>query len=417
MIDHTKIDSYPLQMVKSLRKAGHTTYLVGGCVRDLLLGRVPKDFDISTSAKPHEIRKILERGSLIGNRFKLVLVRHGESQYEIATFRSAEERYDQKGRRDFNIFGTPESDAKRRDFTINALFYDPIEDKVIDYVHGQEDLLRRVLRSIRNPRETYLEDPIRILRGLRIAGKLGLNISQADYFEMVTHRELLSTTSVDRIREEIYKALKEGTMRTFVQELIKSGAIEYIFPFVLDYSRDEIEDLMQYLDIFDKTKPFKDFDLGISIMWLPAIRRLLHERRSDISNVQNIDEALKIEPFLKTHMRYSNYIAESIVRIFFYWVQIRQKWISDGVPETQRFRLSKDPYFYSALQIANIEERRLGDETPNLKWIENEISRCVQPRSVRHVGGEYRKRVATRGRFGARKPGDFRRRPRGFKPQ
>ena len=409
MIDPAKIDSYPLQMVKNLQKAGFTTYLVGGCVRDLLLGRLPKDFDISTSAKPNEIRKILQRGRLIGKRFKLILVRHGEGQYEISTFRSGEERYDQSGRRDFNIFGTPESDARRRDFTINALFYDPIEDKIIDYVHGQEDLLRRTLRSIRNPRETYLEDPIRILRALRIAGKLGLHISPADYYEMVTHRELLASTSVDRVREEIYKALKEGTMRSFVQELIKSGAIEYVFPFVRDYSRDEIEDLIQYLDIFDKTRPFKDFDLGISIMWLSAIRRLLREKSSDISNVQNIDEALKIEPFLKTHMRYSNYIAESIVRILFYWVQIRQKWIADGVPETQRFRLSKDPYFYSALQIANIEEKRIGDDTPNLKWIENELSRCVQPRSVRTVG-EYRRRVGVKKRFGRRGPNQFRKR-------
>lgn len=415
MIDPSKIDSYPLQMVKNLQKAGFTTYLVGGCVRDLLLGRAPKDFDISTSAKPNEIRKILERGRLIGKRFKLILIRHGESQYEIATFRSGEERYDQSGRRDFNIFGTPESDAKRRDFTVNALFYDPIEDKIIDYVHGQEDLLRKVLRSIRSPKETYQEDPIRILRGLRIAGKLGLNISQADYFEMVTHRGLLSTTSVDRVREEIYKALKEGTMRTFVQELIKSGVVEYIFPFVQFYSRDEIEDLVQYLKIFDSTKPFRDFDLGISVMWLPAIRKLLQERRCDISNVQNIDEALKIEPFLKTHMRYSNYIAESIVRIFFYWIQIRQKWITDGVPETQRLRLSKDPYFYSALQIANIEERRIGDDTPNINWIESELSTCVQPRSVRHISGEYRKRVGIRGRFSRKRPGEFRRRT--TKPQ
>lgn len=391
MIDPSNIDSYPLQMVERLQKAGFTTYFVGGCVRDLLLGRTPKDFDIATSAKPNDIRIILERGRLIGKRFKLVLVRHEGGQYEIATFRSGEERFDQRGRRDFNIFGSPESDAKRRDFTINALFYDPFKDQVIDYVHGQEDLLRRLLRSIRDPRETYLEDPIRILRALRIAGKLGLNISRADYFEMVTHRELLATTSIDRVREEIYKALKEGTMRSFSQELLKSGAIEYVFPFVVNYSREELEDLVYYYNVFDTAKPFKDFEIGISIMWLPLFRRSLQEKKIDLSTIIDIEQNIALQEFLKNKLRYSAHVSEGIAKIFFFWVQIRQKWTLDGVPETQRPKLIREPYFYAALQLAKIEEKRLGDYTPTLQWIDKELSLCYYPQSIRQIGGGLRR--------------------------
>ena len=169
-----------LTVVHDLQNAGYAAEVVGGCVRDLLLGYVPKDFDVVTDAEPDEVRTIFRRARVIGRRFRLVHVRVGRDVVEVSTYRAAPKRgsagfeaHAEQGRilRD-NVFGTRDDDARRRDFSINALYYDPVENVVIDYVDGFSDLQRHLLRVIGDPIRRFEEDPVRMLRAVRFAVRL-----------------------------------------------------------------------------------------------------------------------------------------------------------------------------------------------------------------------------------------------------
>jgi len=165
-------------VVKRLRNAGHVAYFAGGCVRDTLLGLQPKDFDIATDAPPQRVRELFTNTQAVGAAFGVILVRHKKSVIEVATFRTDLKYLD--GRRPEGVvFTTAEEDAKRRDFTINGLFFDPIENHVIDYVGGQEDLKNKVLRAIGEPNHRFEEDHLRLLRAVRFAARFDLTIEHA----------------------------------------------------------------------------------------------------------------------------------------------------------------------------------------------------------------------------------------------
>ncbi len=232
------LDSHAVGIVKALQKAGHTTFLVGGCVRDLLVGLKPKDFDIGTSAQPEQVRKIIYRSYVIGKRFRLVLIRRDDQQYEVATFRrevsaedvrisAAENSEIPKGD---NFFGTPQEDACRRDFTINALFYDPVKKILIDYCSGMADLDARLIRIIGDPVTRLKEDPIRILRGVRLAHKLGFSIESQLRSAMIETASTLQTTVLPRRREEILKILRLDDPALTFLELYDLGILESILP-------------------------------------------------------------------------------------------------------------------------------------------------------------------------------------------
>jgi poly(A) polymerase len=176
-IPKEKIDADALFVLEKLRRAGHIAYLVGGGVRDLLLNKTPKDFDISTSADPDQIRRLFRNAILIGKRFRLAHIRFGEKIFEVSTFRSGSNEADTLILRD-NDWGTPEQDALRRDFTINGLFYDPHTETVIDYVGGYPDIEKRILRTIGQPFLRFKQDPVRMLRLLKFRARFGFDIRQ-----------------------------------------------------------------------------------------------------------------------------------------------------------------------------------------------------------------------------------------------
>lgn len=218
-INRKYIDTRALDIVERLKKNGFETYLVGGCVRDLLVQVVPKDFDIVTNAQPQQIKKIIPFCFIIGRRFKLVLAKRGEQQFEVATFRrqmNEEELLDAKNAVEVgdeviiadNMFGTSEEDAKRRDFTINALFYDPTTNEIKDFVSGLEDIQTRTIRMIGSPHDRLVEDPIRILRALRLSHKLGFQIDPELRAQMKTTSVTLQQTILPRKREEYLKILR-----------------------------------------------------------------------------------------------------------------------------------------------------------------------------------------------------------------
>ncbi len=229
------IDNYALRIVKSLQDAGFETYLVGGCVRDLLAGIHPKDFDIATNALPNQVRKKVANAYVIGRRFKLVLAKRGDQQFEIATFRrnvSAEELValgDETVDGD-NYFGTVEEDAQRRDFTANAVFYDPVKHKLIDHCGGIQDIQDRILRMIGNPKDRFIEDPIRILRAIRLSHKLHFSIESTMRSAIAECSVELKKSVLPRRREEWLKFLRLDEPHRAFMELFDLHIMEHILP-------------------------------------------------------------------------------------------------------------------------------------------------------------------------------------------
>ena len=268
-IEH--VDPDALKTVRRLKRYGHTAYLVGGCVRDLLLGRTPKDFDVGTSARPRQAKHLFRNSRIIGRRFRLVHVVFGKKVIELATFRSTAappelpENPDADGVEDGdrptpnpdetpaagnpaakagpdddedllirsdNVFGTPEQDAFRRDFTVNGLFYDPETEQVIDHVGGLADLERRVLRTIGDPDVRFREDPVRIVRAVKFAARLHFAIEPATFDAMLRTRSELAKAAPPRLAEEVVRLAQGGAGAESYRLMADLGILQYIAPAV-----------------------------------------------------------------------------------------------------------------------------------------------------------------------------------------
>lgn len=260
-----RIDPDAVKVLKRLARHGHTAYLVGGGVRDLLLGRSPKDFDIATSARPSEMRRLFRNCRIIGRRFRLAhILFAGGKIIEVATFRrdprdarddgDEVEEVDPEGRvqslrphgddadlliRQDNTFGDPHEDAIRRDFTINGLFYDLERDEVIDYVGGVTDLRAGVVRTIGAPDVRFREDPIRILRAIKFSARLDLGIAPEVYDAMVDLREELSRSAPPRVFEEILRLLRGGAAQRSIYLLWDVGALGVVLPELSAHIEDQ----------------------------------------------------------------------------------------------------------------------------------------------------------------------------------
>jgi poly(A) polymerase len=217
-----------------LQEAGYKAYVVGGAVRDLLAGASPKDFDVATDATPEEVRRCFKRSRVIGRRFQIVHAYMGREIVEITTFRGAlgdDAKTDAHGRvlRD-NVFGTLAEDAARRDFTVNALYFDPTTEQILDYHHGVADLKQKTLRVIGNPKARYREDPVRMLRAVRLAAKLGLAIDPAARHPIREMAPLLENVPAARLFDEMLKLLTSGYAVKCLQELRAEGLHHGMLP-------------------------------------------------------------------------------------------------------------------------------------------------------------------------------------------
>ncbi|SPN74073.1 Poly(A) polymerase precursor,poly(A) polymerase I,poly(A) polymerase,Poly A polymerase head domain [Chlamydia serpentis] len=219
-----------LLVIKTLRKAGYTAYIVGGCIRDLLLNTTPKDFDISTSAKPEEIKAIFKNCILVGKRFRLAHIRFSKQIIEVSTFRSGTDE-DALITKD-NLWGTPEEDVLRRDFTINGLFYDPEQEEIIDYTGGVNDLRNRYLRTIGDPFTRFKQDPVRMLRLLKILSRSPFTVEAQTQEALIACRQELTKSSQARVFEELIKMLNSGTANNFFRLLIDNHILEILFPYM-----------------------------------------------------------------------------------------------------------------------------------------------------------------------------------------
>lgn len=253
-IDAGRIAPNALAVVKSLQQAGYEAYIVGGAVRDLLLGHKPKDFDVATSATPEQVKPLFRRAFLIGRRFRIVHVMFGRDIVEVSTYRALHDAQaaepvagnertartaladrtlavDSSGRvlRD-NVWGTLDDDAERRDFTVNALYYDPVRDVVVDYHHGMDDLRKRRLRIIGDPVQRYREDPVRMLRVARFAAKLGFELDPATLAPIAECADLLSNVPAARLFDETIKLLQTGHAVASLRQLRRLGLHHGLLP-------------------------------------------------------------------------------------------------------------------------------------------------------------------------------------------
>jgi poly(A) polymerase len=230
-VSRRNIDADALKVMYRLKNHGYVAYLVGGGVRDLLLGRTPKDFDIGTSAHPQQVKRLFRNCFIVGRRFRLCHVRFGNKVVEVSTFRrlAEAEEGDTLIRHD-NTFGTPEEDAFRRDFTVNALFYDIATFSVIDYVGGLEDLERRVIRTIGDPGVRFREDPVRMLRAVALAERLEFSIDRDTTEAIRALRGEIVKSSAARMIEEMYKILRQGAARLTFERLHEVGLLAYLLP-------------------------------------------------------------------------------------------------------------------------------------------------------------------------------------------
>ena len=218
------------QIVETLRAAGHEAYFVGGCVRDRLLGRPSKDVDVATGAEPQQVQRLFPRSEAVGASFGVILVKGRGAFVEVATFREDHDYRDGRRPESVSFTRSAEQDVKRRDFTINGLLYDPLQDRILDYVGGRADLEAGLIRAIGDPGERFAEDKLRMLRAVRFAARFGFEIEPATLAAIRRHAPEIQSIAAERIREELNRILTEGAARRGFELLDETGLLGEILP-------------------------------------------------------------------------------------------------------------------------------------------------------------------------------------------
>jgi len=240
-INFANVDREAIGIVKRLKNAGYDTYIVGGAVRDLILGKKPKDFDIVSAASPARIRKIFHNSRIIGRRFRLVHVYFGQRIFEVATFRSL------KDGNTSNTFGTIDEDVLRRDFTMNALFYDPEQQIVVDYVNGMNDIKNKQVKPIINISKIFSDDPVRMIRAVKYAAATGFSLPLNLKRKIKKQSTLVSSISPSRLTEEIFKIIHSDKAAEIVDLLDQMGLYCYLQPEAVKLMRQESDFRKRYL--------------------------------------------------------------------------------------------------------------------------------------------------------------------------
>jgi poly(A) polymerase len=278
-----KLDGDACRVVERLERAGFEAYLVGGCIRDILLDGSPKDFDIATSARPEDVRRLFRNCRIIGRRFRLAHVLFAAGKVvEVATFRRnpQQEIVDEAGEdselfiRNDNAFGDAHEDALRRDFTINALFYDLANNQVLDWCAGMEDIETRSIRTIGDPSVRFREDPIRILRAMKFAGRLGLGIHSDVYDAMIAHRDELAKSAKARVFEEILRLMRHAGAARAMWLFWETGCMSVLLPELSSYLDDDdaaAERFFRRMRVLDQMQKqgrvFDDVALITILLW------------------------------------------------------------------------------------------------------------------------------------------------------
>jgi poly(A) polymerase len=287
-----------VSVAKKLQESGFEAFFAGGCVRDMVMGSKPEDYDIATNATPQTVQSIFKHTIPVGIQFGVVIVLESGSQFEVATFRS-DGRYTDGRRPDEVRFGTAEEDVLRRDFTINGMLYDPLKRKLIDYIGGQEDIKKRLIRCIGNPQERFSEDKLRLLRAVRFSARFGFEIEEETRTAIAAFASSVSAVSQERIREELEKILADVNRAEGVRELQKLALLPYLLP-----------ELSGLLSVPEGAKLF-DHSLAVlgslSSFYFPlSFAALMHEVGVPSSGESHAEESAKLTGRAARRLRFSN---------------------------------------------------------------------------------------------------------------
>ena len=379
-ISRKVVDEEALKVLYRLHHHGFLSYLVGGSVRDILLGKTPKDFDVATNAHPHEVNALFRNSRIIGRRFRLVQVYFkGGKVVEVSTFRSRSE-YEEVEAEDGTItqtdsFGTPGEDAFRRDLTINGLFYNIADFSIIDYVGGIEDLNRGLIRTIGDPDERFMQDPVRMIRVIRHAARTGFTIDGPTYQALLRQRDEMRKCSPSRVRDEFLRDLKEGVAKPSLRLMLETGLFLSIFPdFIRAFGernpfRDQAQRLLQALfgladQLVKEGRKVSDSIL-LALLVTPLIQAVtpehpfLGEKERNVYRAQNIRFVLHQSLFPYSFPRA---VKESAAQILIAQLNLK-KWLRHGSISR---KLKTKGYFKEAVLYLGIEAQAKGERVPHL---------------------------------------------------
>ena len=356
-VSRKHISDNALKVLSRLRRAGYDAYLVGGCVRDLLIGRIPKDFDVATNAHPEQISSVFKNCRLIGRRFRLAHIHFGNEIIEVATFRAPHHREGESlqhedGRilRD-NVYGTEHEDAWRRDFTVNALYYDSSDYSVRDHIGAMADIESRTLRIIGDANERYKEDPVRMLRAVRFAAKLGFTLEENTRKPIKALGSMLKDIPASRLFDEVLKLFHGAAAEKTFKQLREYGLLAYLFPLTDDYLEKNKDSSAEQLIIASLANTDARINEGKSVtpafllaamLWGPMLQQL-QAKSYKVPQHQAIHIAA--DQLLATQLQYT-----SIPRRFS--IMMREIWQLQSRFETRwgkrPWRLLQHPRFRAA---------------------------------------------------------------------
>ena len=308
-ISRKNIDPDALKVLYRLSQLGYTAYLVGGGVRDLLMGREPKDFDVGTSAKPNEVKRAFRNCFLIGRRFRLAHVKFGEKVIETATFRQNSQTVGEiiehaaEGPQEDNTFGTPQTDAYRRDFTVNGLFYNIKDFSVIDWVGGMKDIEKKIIRAIGDPEIRFQEDPVRMMRAVKFSSRLGFTIEKKTLAAMKKYHKCILTAAVPRVCEEVFRLFPYGHSAEAFKLMYESGMLGDLLPSLAKFiekdggAKSVTFKYLKVLDDYERMMAKKGFEVSNGLRAAVLMTGVFRAEKKDGAGrkiMQTMLESLKI---------------------------------------------------------------------------------------------------------------------------
>ena len=400
-----QIDKDALYVLDKLRAAGYEAYLVGGSVRDLLLGKKPKDFDISTSAKPEEVKKLFRNSLLIGKRFRLAHIRFGKKILEVSTFRTGDLESEELITRD-NVWGSAEEDVLRRDFTINGLYYNSADQTIIDYVKGYPDIQKKHLRTIGKAYVRFKQDPVRMIRLLKFQARFGLSIDKETEQALYECRAEITKSAQARVLEELLRMLESGFSAPFFRLMTERGLMQILLPALADFLESkESSEVFTFLEEADRMwhdpdSPNLRRPVLLSCLIFPMLEQAIKVRFIDREKIPHLGEiqelsgdliASTFEPFFRLPRRISSQMVSLLTS------QYRITPIDKR--RNKRIRIPKSAEFHLALTFLEIRSRlEPGLQTTRESWLE------AYEKSGPHPKGEAPRRRRRR-RRGPKKTG------------
>ncbi|MCC6932558.1 MAG: polynucleotide adenylyltransferase PcnB [Deltaproteobacteria bacterium] len=385
-ISRKLIDPDALKVMYRLINHGYQAFLVGGGVRDLLLGKKPKDYDVSTDARPEEVKKLFRNCHIIGRRFKLAhIVFAGRKVIEVSTFRSTVEMESTKAAdkplRSDNTYGDPETDARRRDLTINGLFYDLSSFSVIDYVDGVRDLEDGVIRIIGDPEQRFKEDPVRMIRAIRHAARTGFAIDPATYQAICDHPERIELCAKPRVYEEFLREMRHGASQASFRMLRETGILPYLCPFLAfveerDARWQRLEHVLEQFDLcFKHSQELNPSALfaTMAVAYLEAKSLIMHDQEVGGINVAEVWSSAPLKGFYEHDFavptkfpdidftKYYHYIKNGYLRYFinrlFHQLGVSNK-ECERIEQLLVLRMAMFEVYYGISKITGIETRQ-----------------------------------------------------------